>query len=36
VSLRQGVSAAAEWYRGGRASLGPSDYLPFAPTGATT
>ena len=36
VSLRQGVSAAAEWYRGHRASLGPSDYLAVAPTGATT
>lgn len=36
VSLRQGVSAAAEWYRGSWASLGPSDYLPVAPTGATT
>ena len=36
VSLRQGVSAAAEWFRGSRASLGASDYLPVAPTGATT
>jgi nucleoside-diphosphate-sugar epimerase len=31
VSLRQGVSAAAEWYRAHRASLEPFDYVPVAP-----
>ncbi|HEX2311997.1 MAG TPA: hypothetical protein VHH91_14890, partial [Vicinamibacterales bacterium] len=36
VPLRQGVSVAAEWYRGHRASLGPSEYLAVAPTGAIT
>jgi nucleoside-diphosphate-sugar epimerase len=36
VPLRQGVSVAAEWYRGHRASLGPSEYLAIVPTGAIT
>jgi 2-alkyl-3-oxoalkanoate reductase len=36
VPLRQGVSVAAEWYRGHRASLGGSEYLAVVPTGAIT
>jgi nucleoside-diphosphate-sugar epimerase len=36
VPLRQGVSVAAEWYRGHRASLGRSEYLAVVPTGAIT
>jgi 2-alkyl-3-oxoalkanoate reductase len=36
VPLPQGVSVAAEWYRGHRASLGRSEYLAVVPTGAIT
>jgi nucleoside-diphosphate-sugar epimerase len=36
VSLRQGVSVAAEWYRGRTASLGSPGYPAAAPTGATS
>jgi nucleoside-diphosphate-sugar epimerase len=36
VSLRQGVSAAAEWYRGRTASLESSGYPAAAPTGAAS
>jgi nucleoside-diphosphate-sugar epimerase len=36
VSLRQGVGAAAEWYRGRTASLEPSGYAAAAPTGVAS
>jgi nucleoside-diphosphate-sugar epimerase len=36
VSLRQGVSTAAEWYRGRTATLEPSGYAAAAPTGAAS
>jgi nucleoside-diphosphate-sugar epimerase len=36
VSLRQGVSAAAGWYRGRTASLESSSYPAAAPTGAAS
>lgn len=36
VSLRQGVSTAAEWYRRRTATLEPSGYAAAAPTGAAS